>query len=151
MMKKTKNIALFASLLIVLASFAKINSRPNNTKKETKMETNQSTQEHADTQYLIDRISVPAKAIQEFKERMKLNRNFIKTLPGFIEDDAYLQTDQNGNVMCVTVAVWKSKEAIQKAKEAVQAEYKKEGFDMPAMLKRLGIVIDRGVYQKDSK
>jgi len=35
---------------------------------------------------------------------------------------------------------------MEKAKEAVQAEYKKQGFDMSAMLKRLNITIDRGVY-----
>jgi hypothetical protein len=37
--------------------------------------------------------------------------------------------------------------AIKNAKKAVQAEYEREGFDMPGMLKRLDTLTDRGVYE----
>jgi len=94
----------------------------------------------------IDKFFVPAAAKQEFYERMGINRAFIKQLPGFIRDDAYEYTDDKGNLICVTVAQWESKEAFSKAREAVQGEYAKQGFDMGAMLKRLNITIDRGVY-----
>lgn len=96
--------------------------------------------------YFIDKFFVPAAGIGEFHERMHINRNFIKTLPGFITDAAYEHKDEQGNLICVTVARWSSQEAVGKAKEAVQEEYKKEGFDMPAMMKRLNITIDRGLY-----
>jgi len=95
---------------------------------------------------LIDKFFIPAAAKTEFYERMRINRNFIKTLPGFLKDEAYEYTDDNGNLVCVTIAHWADKAAVAKAKEAVQAEYKREGFDMPAMLKRLNITIDRAVY-----
>lgn len=95
---------------------------------------------------LIDKFFIPAAAKTEFYERMHINRSFIRTLPGFIKDEAYEYTDDNGNLVCVTVAHWANKEVIAKAKEAVQAEYKREGFDMPAMLKRLNITIDRATY-----
>lgn len=94
----------------------------------------------------IDKFLIPAAAKQEFYERMNINRNFIKKLPGFIEDAAYEYTDASGDLICVTVALWESNEALAKAKEAVQAEYKKQGFDAAEMLKRLNIVADRGVY-----
>jgi steroid delta-isomerase-like uncharacterized protein len=94
----------------------------------------------------IDKFVVPAAAIREFQERVKINRDFIKKLPGFIEDAAYEYTDKEGNLVCVTVALWQNAEALNSAKEAVQAEYKKEGFDAPAMFKRLGITADRGIY-----
>lgn len=94
----------------------------------------------------IDKFRVPAAAKQEFYERMNINRSFIKNLPGFIEDEAYEYTDANGNLTCVTVALWESREALAKAKEAVQAEYKKQGFDAAEMLKRLNITADRGIY-----
>jgi hypothetical protein len=35
-----------------------------------------------------------------------------------------------------------------KAKDSVQALYKKEGFDMAAFMQRLGVTIDRGVYTR---
>lgn len=96
----------------------------------------------------IDKFLVPAAAIKEFKERVHINRELIKKLPGFIEDAAYEYADKDGNLIFVTVALWQNSEALNKAKEAVQAEYKKDGFDMPAMIKRLGITVDRGIYTR---
>jgi predicted ester cyclase len=94
----------------------------------------------------IDKFFVPATAIKEFKERVAINRAFIKKLPGFIEDAAYEYTDKDGNLILITVALWQDSEALNNAKEAVQAQYKKEDFDAPAMFKRLGITADRGIY-----
>jgi predicted ester cyclase len=95
---------------------------------------------------LIDKFLVPPASKAEFYERMHINRSFLKSLPGFIKDEAYEYTDNDGNLICVTVAHWANKEVMAKAREAVQAAYKKEGFDLPAMLKRLNITIDRGIY-----
>lgn len=94
----------------------------------------------------IDKFMIPATAKKEFYERMNINRDFIKNLPGFIEDAAYEYTDDQGNLICVTVALWENREALAKAKEAVQAEYKRQGFDAAEMLKRLNITADRGIY-----
>lgn len=94
----------------------------------------------------IDKFLVPAAGIAEFRERTRINRSLLRTLPGFIHDNAYEYLDGKGNLICVTVAVWENRDAVDKAKQAVQAEYRKEGFDMPAMLKRLNIQMDRGIY-----
>ena len=94
----------------------------------------------------IDKFFVPAAAIKEFKERVTINREFIKKLPGFIEDAAYEYPDKDGNLILITVALWQNSGALNDAKEAVQAQYKKEGFDAQAMFKRLGITADRGIY-----
>jgi predicted ester cyclase/heme-degrading monooxygenase HmoA len=94
----------------------------------------------------IDKFIVPAAAVNEFTDRMNINRNFIKKLPGFIKDEAWQRPDEHGNLVCITIAVWENEDALKKAREVVQAEYKKQGFDMPAMLSRLNIVMDRGLY-----
>ncbi|MGO4293057.1 ester cyclase [Chitinophaga sp. RAB17] len=94
----------------------------------------------------IDKFLVPANAIAEFKERTAFNRQFIKTLPGFITDAEYVYTDEQGNLICITVAQWESREALSKAKETVQAKYKEQGFNPAEMFKRLGITADRGIY-----
>jgi heme-degrading monooxygenase HmoA len=98
--------------------------------------------------HFIDKFFVPAAAKQAFYERMAINRKFIKTLPGFISDAAYERTDDDGNLVCITIAVWANAEALNKAKEAVLAEYKKQGFNPAEMFKQLNIVIDRGVYNE---
>lgn len=100
---------------------------------------------------LIDKFFVPAAAKAEFYERMHFNRQFLTNMPGLIRQDAYEYTDHDGNLICVTIAEWESKEVIEKAKEAVQAEYKREGVDLPAILKRLNITMDRGIYREVSE
>ena len=61
---------------------------------------------HPNGVHFIDKFFVPEKAKQEFTERMNINRNFIKTLPGFIEDTVYEQRDEQGNLHMLTIAVW---------------------------------------------
>jgi heme-degrading monooxygenase HmoA len=95
----------------------------------------------------IDRFVVPERSSAEFFERMNINRQLLKTLTGFVEDQAYIRNDDQGNLVCITVAVWETDEAIANAREKVQAEYRKEGFNMVAMLERLGITMsERGIY-----
>jgi len=96
---------------------------------------------------LIDRFVVPSASKAQFLERMKMNRDFIKTLPGFVEDSAYEQAGENGSNY-VTIAVWEDEESIQKAKQAVTGEYQKGDFNMPEFIKKLNITLERGVYQK---
>ncbi len=103
---------------------------------------------HKEQVNFIDKFFVPAAAKKEFHERTKINRDFIKTLPGFIEDAAYEYTDNNDNLICISVARWENMEALNKAKEAVQAEYKREGFDPAELIKRLNISTDRGIYRQ---
>lgn len=98
----------------------------------------------------IDKFFVPAKAKQEFLERVDINRNFIKDLPGFIRDTAFEQLDEDGNLIFITVAVWKNADVLEKAKHAVQAEYKKQGFNPAEMFERLNITMDRGIYKEAS-
>jgi predicted ester cyclase len=94
----------------------------------------------------IDRFFVPVKAIPEFCQRMKINREFIKSLPGFMGDQAYEYSDEEGNLICITVALWESRNAVDRAKVSVQAEYKRQAFDPDDMMTRLQIVLDRGVF-----
>ncbi|WP_114938213.1 antibiotic biosynthesis monooxygenase [Mucilaginibacter endophyticus] len=98
-------------------------------------------------QIFIDQFTVPSGAELEFKERMKVNRDFIKKLDGFIEDRAYERHDDQGNLICITTAIWQNEDVLQKAKEAVQQLYRQQGFDMKAMLQRLNISMERNTYQ----
>jgi hypothetical protein len=110
-------------------------------KKENKMDT-------AVKQIFIDKFIVPAKAIEEFKARTKLNMDFIRKQPGFIKEEAYERTDENGNMIYITMVVWENENAIKKAKIIVQAEYKKQGFNPMEMMERLHITLDRGTYKE---
>jgi heme-degrading monooxygenase HmoA len=96
--------------------------------------------------HFIDSFLIPANSIEEFKERTRLNRNLIRQLSGFVEDHAYEHFETNGDLRLITIAVWVSEDALAKAKDIVQAEYQKEGFNPAAMMKRLNIRMERGIY-----
>ncbi|WP_337968159.1 hypothetical protein [uncultured Flavobacterium sp.] len=102
-------------------------------------------------QIFIDKFIVPAQSKQEFLERVAINRNFIRNLNGFIKDEAYERIDEQGNFIFMTIAVWENETVLKKAKEAVQSEYKKEGFDITEMFARLKITIDRNIYKESEK
>lgn len=97
-------------------------------------------------QVFIDQFIMPEGSKAAFMERMTINRNFIKTLPGFQEDAAYERTDGKGNFVCLTVAIWQSPKALEAARVAVTSFYKKEGFNMQEMMQTLGIGITRDIY-----
>lgn len=95
----------------------------------------------------VDQFFVPAAAIDSFMQRMQHNRQLLRTLPGLISQEAYTRKDDQGNLHVITTASWESDAALQRARATVQEAYKKEGFDLPAMLERLHIKLERAVYQ----
>lgn len=99
-------------------------------------------------QILIDKFFIPKNAFEEFLQRTNYNRDFIRHLPGFVEDAAYQRTDENGNLIFITVAVWENPDVLEKARELVQAEYKRIGFNPAELFARLNIMLDRGTYQE---
>lgn len=99
----------------------------------------------------IDKFFVPQNAMDEFTRQMKINRDFIKNLQGFIEDAVYVQTGEDSHFIVITVARWKNRESVDAARNAVQEEYKRIGFDMPGFLKRLNITFERGLYSRQNQ
>jgi hypothetical protein len=138
-------LALCAALLLNSASFAQENQSLNESKEEINMETNNQTTEKQ--VYFIDKFFIPKNAIEEFKQRMKHNRSFIRNLRGFIKDEAYEQQDQEGNLIIITIAVWENQSHLDNAKSAVQTEFKRINFNPSEFYQRLGIKMERGLYQ----
>lgn len=100
-----------------------------------------------ETVYFIDKFTVPAQAVAEFTERMNYNRGFIRQLEGFVTDRVYRHQEEDGQFSVVTVATWKNKACLDNAKVKVQEEYKRTGFQPADFYQRLGIKMDRGVYE----
>jgi heme-degrading monooxygenase HmoA len=137
--KKMKTIRIAAVAMALFTSLPVFAQQPSSTvTSKTK----------AMKQIFIDKFVLPENAKTEFLQRMNYNRTFLKKQPGFISDAAYERTDEDGNLVIVTVAIWENEDAIAKAKAAVQAEYKRIGFNMPAMLERLKITIERATYHE---
>ena len=96
--------------------------------------------------YFIDKFFIPKNSIEEFTKRMEYNRGFIKNLPGFIKDEVYEQKDENGNLTIITIAAWQGRDDLNHAKNVVQAEYQRIGFNPIEFYQRLNIKMERGLY-----
>ncbi|RKH67588.1 antibiotic biosynthesis monooxygenase [Corallococcus llansteffanensis] len=96
--------------------------------------------------FRIDNFTVPDAAREPFETAMRRNFAFIQTLPGFQGHMVFEKTGGPGSFNIATIAVWESQDAIDKAVAEVGAFYKKNGIDMPAMLKRYGIKAELGQF-----
>ncbi|HET9486301.1 MAG TPA: ester cyclase, partial [Chryseosolibacter sp.] len=96
--------------------------------------------------YFVDKFLVPKNAIEEFTQRMQYNRNLIKSLPGFIKDEAIAYRDTSGDLNLMTIAVWQNQEFLEKAKMFVQADYEKIHFNPGEFTRRLNIKMERQLY-----
>jgi heme-degrading monooxygenase HmoA len=98
-------------------------------------------------QILIDKATCPANAKEQFMKRMSISRDFIRKQPGLLREEAYQSTDNDGNLTVMTTVIWENEEALQRARQAILAEYKREGFNIMEFCQRLGIKIERGEYK----
>ena len=89
---------------------------------------------------------MPDEAREEFEATMRRNLTFLQGLPGFRGHVAFEKMGGPTTFNIVTIAVWESKEALDKAGEQVRAYYKTIGFDRPAMLARWGVRAELGNF-----
>jgi len=99
----------------------------------------------------IDKIAVPKAVITQLTERLDYNTAFLAKQPGLVKNMHYQRTDAQGNLVIITVAIWESNEAVEKAKAAVQEDYRRQGIDLTETLKAWGVTIDRGLYEEREK
>ena len=98
--------------------------------------------------YRIDKFKVPSSARKEFIDRVHKSHEFLRTLPGFIQDYVLEQTGGPGEFNFVTIVIWNSMESIEAAREAVKAKYEEIGFNPQEMFAKLGIKADLANYQE---
>lgn len=97
---------------------------------------------------LVDLFIVPEAALDEFLRNVHFSANIVKTRPGFIEGHVFRHMAGEGRVNVVTTAVWANQAAMEEARKAIPVEFAKIGFSPPEIMKKLGVQIERGVYQR---
>jgi len=102
-------------------------------------------------QVFIDKIVIPQNAIPQVMERLNYNTSFLEKQPGLIENMHYERTDEQGNLVIITVATWENAAAVEQAKAAVQEDYRRLGINLTEKLKEWGVTMDRGLYQVRQK
>jgi len=102
---------------------------------------------HPDLRFRIDSFSVPAAARPEFDAAMQRNLAFIQSLPGFLWHLVFDKTSGPSHFNVVTVAVWASPEAMDKASAAVRQYYERIGFNPAEAMARWAVTGEVGQYQ----
>jgi heme-degrading monooxygenase HmoA len=98
--------------------------------------------------YRIDKFVVPSSARTEFLDKVKRTHEFLRTVPGFVQDHTFEQTGGPGEFNVVTIARWDSVESIEAARKAVMARHEAMGFNPQEMVARLGIKADLASYRQ---
>jgi heme-degrading monooxygenase HmoA len=98
--------------------------------------------------YRIDFFVVPSSARTEFLDKVERTHEFLRTLPGFVQDYILEQTGGPGAFNVVTIAIWDSAEALEAARKAVMARHEAMGFNPQEMFARLDIKADLATYRQ---
>jgi len=117
---------------------------------------------------VIGTYDLPAESKQAFLELIGEVQDYLRTLPGFVEDLRCQRGDEGqdasgddgggaartsagaAQVRCriVTVAVWEDEEAYKNAAEAVSTWNRQRGVDTQALAKAMGVVGERVVFRR---
>ncbi len=96
----------------------------------------------------LNQLIVPAASKAAFLERMKINGDLLRTLPGFVDNAVYCRELGSGETEFVTIVHWQNEAALQAAKTALQLANEKEGFDLATFRQQLGIRPAPGIFEK---
>lgn len=97
--------------------------------------------------YRVDKFVVSDEARDEFLHRVRETHRILRRQPGFVRDALLEQVAGPGKFNIVTIAEWRSQEAVDAAREVVAKEHAKSGFDARATIARLGIEADIANYE----
>ncbi|MDO5637625.1 MAG: hypothetical protein Q4G18_10320 [Myroides sp.] len=140
-MKQSFRIITVISLMFIVFSGFTQN------KNQTTMKQDYSTNHPYDEQVsMIDKITVPVKAVSEYSEKSVYIRNILRQQAGFVKYEIFQQEDEGSNLTIITIATWKNQHHLDNAKSVMQQEMKKIDLNMPEFLKQQGISMERGIY-----
>ncbi|MDR2274852.1 MAG: antibiotic biosynthesis monooxygenase [Sphingobacterium sp.] len=141
MRQTLKTIVLIITILSAMKTFGQH-------KNQFKMEQNNREERTVREQVaVIDKISIPKKAIAAYSEKSIFIRNTLRQQPGFVKYEIFQQTGDRGDLLVITVATWSDRQHIDNARLVIREEMQKVGINMPAFLEQNGITMERDIYQ----
>lgn len=100
-----------------------------------------------DLQFRIDNFTIPSASRAEFETAMARNLAFIETLPGFQWHHVFEKTSGPSAFNIITIAVWESPAAMERAVGEVRAYYERIGFNPTESIARWGATAEVGNYR----
>jgi heme-degrading monooxygenase HmoA len=98
--------------------------------------------------YRVDKFIVPNHVRNEFMDKVLKTHEFLRMLPGFLEDVVLEQVGGAGEFNFVTIVKWANAESIENAKSLAMAKHKEMEFNPQEMFTRLNIKADLANYKQ---
>jgi heme-degrading monooxygenase HmoA len=98
--------------------------------------------------YRVDKFVVPARAREEFLEKVHATHELLRSQAGFLQDFILEQASGPGEFNFVTIVEWENDAAMEPVRQAVAALHQRMSFDSHELFARLGIRADLGNYER---
>ena len=98
---------------------------------------------------VVDRFTVTKEALPVLLEKSSAIQSILSAVPGFIEGHVYQREETGADPDIFTIAVWRDRECIEKAKKEVAAFLAKNNINMQEMLGSLGISMTRSIFTRE--
>ncbi|MBV8643957.1 MAG: antibiotic biosynthesis monooxygenase [Candidatus Eremiobacteraeota bacterium] len=97
--------------------------------------------------YRIDSFLVPLAARDEFLARVTPTHELLRQQDGFVRDFLVERTVDETHCSIITIVEWASADATNGVFPKVQALHRAQNFDPHALMQRLGITANLGLYR----
>ena len=107
--------------------------------------------DEANRVYRVDNFSVPGQARSAFLDKVQKTHEALREVEGFVQDFILEQTAGPSEFNVVTIVVWESAKAVERARDAVAARHREMNFDPREMYAKLEIKANVGTYTKNKR
>ena len=97
---------------------------------------------------VIDQFVVPPDAMAELLETSRKAQKVLKTRPGLLEGFVYEKRDGDGRNNAITPLVWQNEDAYRNARTAMADTLQSFSPNPQAVMRKLGIQIERGSFER---
>jgi heme-degrading monooxygenase HmoA len=96
--------------------------------------------------YRLDKFLLPSRARGAFLSRVKQTHSLLQTQPGFIRDTLLEKPATDEEFIVVTLVEWQDRESLEKARDLVESEHRREGFNRQEFMAELGVEAEIGTF-----
>lgn len=98
---------------------------------------------------VVDHFTATKESLPVLLEKSSAIQSILSAVPGFIEGHVYQREEASADPDLFTIAVWRDRECIEKAKNEVAAFLAQNNINMQEMLSSLGVSMTRSIFTRE--
>lgn len=96
--------------------------------------------------YRLDKFLVPCGAREAFLSRVQQTHALLQEQPGYIRDTLLEKPATDTEFILVTLVEWQNREFLERARDLVAIEHRREGFNPQRFIAGLGVEAEIGTF-----